>query len=205
MRRLADSVDALRQYTRGRPRTGVRHHDADEVIGTVDTDDAVRFDPLPVLDALAAAGADVVVMGQVAGILHGSTELTGDLDLIWDGAASQRSALADGFAAVGAVLSGDDGRRLICQDRAFELPKVYFDSRYASGDCCTPDLPWDVPIRDYLARAASTTTLTGHVIRYIGLQDLICMRESAGRPKDLRRARELRSLLVARPGNAIEL
>ena len=24
-------------------------------------------------------------MGQVAGIMHGSRELTGDLDLLWDG------------------------------------------------------------------------------------------------------------------------
>jgi hypothetical protein len=33
-------------------------------------------------------------MGQVAGIVHGSRELTGDLDLLWDGDRGQAPALA---------------------------------------------------------------------------------------------------------------
>src|SRR4051794_2219372 len=130
--RLDLAVARLRHHTLDRPRTGVTHHDADDVIGTVASDDAIGFDPLPLLDALAAAGANVVVMGQVAGILHGSRELTGDLDLLWDGEAWQQSALAKGFAAAGAVLYGDDGRQLPCDTRAFRLPKVWFDSPCAA-------------------------------------------------------------------------
>jgi len=44
----------------------------------------------------------VAVMGQVAGIMHGSRELTGDLDLLWDGDHGQAPALAAAFAAAGA-------------------------------------------------------------------------------------------------------
>jgi hypothetical protein len=57
----------------------VRNDDADETVGTIESDDAAGFDPLPVLRALHSHGAPAVVMGQVAGILHGSVELTGDL------------------------------------------------------------------------------------------------------------------------------
>jgi hypothetical protein len=48
LRRLAAAVARLRRYTDGRPRTGVTHTDADDVVGTVDTDDADR-PPLPVV------------------------------------------------------------------------------------------------------------------------------------------------------------
>lgn len=40
--------------------------------------DAIEFDPFPLLRALHRHGAEAVVIGQVAGILHGSQELTGD-------------------------------------------------------------------------------------------------------------------------------
>src|SRR5690242_7959228 len=82
--RLEDAVRRLGEATAGRKRRGVRHEDADDVTGTAATDDAIGFDPLPLLRALHAHGAVVAVIGQVAGIMHGSRELTGDLDLLWD-------------------------------------------------------------------------------------------------------------------------
>src|SRR6266550_8416888 len=69
--------------TRASARTGRSHEDADDVVGTAGTDDAVGFDPLPLLRALHERGARVAAIGQVAGIMHGSMELTGDLDLLW--------------------------------------------------------------------------------------------------------------------------
>ena len=57
------------------------HDDADEVTGTAATDDAIGFNPLP-LPRLHEYGAVVAVIGQVASIMHGSRELTSDLDLL---------------------------------------------------------------------------------------------------------------------------
>jgi hypothetical protein len=93
VRRLREALGRLADETRGRRLTGRTHQDADDVFGTVGTDDAMGFDPLPLLRALDLAGARVVVIGQVAGIMHGSRELTGDLDLLWDGDTSQASLL----------------------------------------------------------------------------------------------------------------
>lgn len=57
-------------------------------------------------------------MGQVTGIMHGSRELTGDLDLLWDGEARQADALSATFAA---CLSAGRCRHVLSSDRTFGL------------------------------------------------------------------------------------
>ena len=191
--RLDDATRRLAGLTRGRPRTGLGHDDADDDTGTVATDDAIGFDPVPLLRALDRAGAHVCAIGQVAGILHGSTELTGDLDLLWAGDPAGRAALAAGFAAVGARFVDEDGTPVGPEGLA--LPKVQFSTPAASGDCCTPALPWgDLPVTDFLTRAEAYRTADGWTLRWLARDDLVAMRRGAGRPKDLRRAAELDSL-----------
>jgi hypothetical protein len=190
VRRLVDAVHRLAERNRGRQPSGRTHDGADDIAGTVESDDALGFDPLPLLRRLHRAGARVVVIGQVAGILHGSRDLTGDLDLLWDGDPAQAPALVTAFA--GAALTDDDGRRLPTAVESFTLPKVLFRSARASGDCCTPALPWgDLPVCDFLARCDVARAGDGTEIRYLNRADLIRMRRAAGRPKDLRRADEL--------------
>jgi hypothetical protein len=193
VRRLREALRRLADQTRGRPRTGLTHHDADDDTGTAGTDDAAGFDPLPLLRALDLAGARVVVIGQVAGIMHGSEELTGDLDLLWGGEIAQASLLAAVFTQASARLTNDDGTPVPCDPEAFRLPKILFRTATASGDCCTPVLPWGSPVTEFLGRCdeASAGDFT---IRYLSRQDLIQMRQAIGRPKDLRRAAELQAL-----------
>jgi hypothetical protein len=75
---------------------------------------------------------------------------------------------------------------------------VLFRSALASGDCCTPALPWgDLPIAAYLARCQLAVAADGLEIRYLDRADLIRMRRAVGRPKDLRRASELELLASA--------
>src|SRR5580658_2624669 len=166
--RLEEAVRRLAEVTAGRARRGLSHEDADDVAGTAATDDAIGFNPLPLLRALHEHGAVVAVMGQVAGIMHGSRDLTGDLDLLWDGDHGQAPALAAGFAAAGASLADADGRPVPCDPAAFGLPKVLFRSALASGDCCTPALPWgDLPVADFLTRCRVAATRDGLVVRYV--------------------------------------
>jgi len=193
--RLQDATRRLAELTRDRARTGRSHDDADDDTGSVGTDDAVGFDPLPLLRTLDRHGARACAIGQIAGILHGSTELTGDLDLLWDGTPGQVPALVVGFAAAGARLTDDDGAELATDARAFALPKVLFATPAASGDCCTPALPWgELPVGTYLDRCEVVTTRDGLTLRYLALDDLVAMRLAVGRSKDLRRAAELRRL-----------
>jgi hypothetical protein len=203
IRRLQEAARLLRAATVGRKRCGLRHDDADDVTGTVATDDAIGFNPLPLLRLLHEHGAVVAVIGQVAGIMHGSRELTGDLDLLWDGDRGQAPALAAAFAAAGARLADPEGRPLPCEPTAFGGAKVLFRSPLASGDCCTPALPWgDLPVARFLARCRVATASDGLLIRYLDCADLIRMRRAVGRPKDLRRASELERLAAAGGGSA---
>ena len=196
--RLQDAVHRLAEATAGRSRTGVTHHDADDEFGTAATDDAIGFNPFPLLRALDEAGVQAVVIGQVAGIMHGSRELTGDLDLLWDGRAVNAQAMADAFTGVGATLTDDDDRPLDSTAEVFGLPKVLFRTEQASGDCCTPALPWgSLEVGRYLDRCHVGTAQDGFKIFYLGREDLITMRRAVGRPKDLRRADELAGMASA--------
>ncbi|MGH3486861.1 MAG: hypothetical protein ACRDP8_02930 [Actinopolymorphaceae bacterium] len=192
---LRDAVERARALTCTRQATGLTHDDADESQGTFATDSALGFDPFALLRALDRAGARTVVIGQVAGILHGSAELTGDLDLLWDGDSSRAGALAAAFDAVGSHLRDDDGVPIAPGPEAFLRPKVQFESPQASGDCCTPALPWGaLPVRDFLGRALTACDPDGFEVHYLRREDLVLMRRAVGRPKDLRRADELERL-----------
>ena len=189
------AVERTRALTLDRPATGLSHDDADDTAGTISTDSARGFDPFPLLRALHAAGARVAVIGQVAGILHGSQELTGDLDLLWDGSPAQVPALVQAFTSVGAELVDDDLRPVPLAVPAFLLPKVQFSSPQASGDLCTPALPWgSLDVGDFLVRALTVSDVDGLVVHYLRRDDLVLMRRAVGRPKDVRRAEELERL-----------
>jgi hypothetical protein len=201
IQRIRSAVTRLAEVTSGRRRTGRTHDDADDTLGTVDSDDAIGFDPLPLLRALDEAGAVAVVIGQVAGIMHGSSELTGDLDLLWDGDPGQASALRAAMRSVGADLTDDDGAPLDLVDGSFALPKVQYRSQYASGDLCTPRLPWGgIPVEVFMGRARLAYASDGLQVRYLDLDDLIAMRRAVGRPKDVRRADELARIASSRVG-----
>lgn len=193
-RRLTDAIGRIRAVTAGRAPTGVDHDHADEVHGTIDSDDAIGFDPMPLLRAFDRHGARVVIMGQVAGILHGSTELTGDVDLLWSGAVGEAAAMAAAFDAVAARLWDDDDRPVATEAGAFALPKVTFRTSSAAGDCCTPSLPWrGLDVAGMIERAEATT-VDGVELHYLTVRDLLSMRSIVTRPKDVRRVEELRRL-----------
>jgi hypothetical protein len=192
--RLLRSLQRIDDLTRGRPRVGREHGDADEADGTIASDDAIGFDPLPLLRALDQHETRVVIISQIAGILHGSSELTGDLDLLWSGDQIEAPAMSAGFSAVKASLFDDRGRPLQSGPEAFALPKVLFRSDTAAGDCCTPALPWgELDVRGFMARAESCV-VDGIRLRYVARPDLIAMRLAVGRAKDHRRATELKFL-----------
>ncbi|MEV0237918.1 hypothetical protein [Nonomuraea sp. NPDC050786] len=197
LERLRAAARRTRELARNRAGTGLGHQDADDDIGTIGTDDALGFDPFPLLEALHRHGVRAVVVGQVAGIMHGSTELTGDLDLLWDGLPAHAPALAAAFASVNAQLIDEKGNSVATRPDSFLRPKVEFTSPGASGDCCTPALPWgNLHVREFLDRAITVVDPGGLEVHYVSREDLIRMRRAIGRPKDLRRADELDSLAI---------
>lgn len=198
VRRLHAAVRQIAEQVGDRQPTGRSHDDADDTTGTIDSDGAIGFDPVPLLRAFDRHGARAVVIGQVAGILHGSRELTGDLDVLWDGAPENAGPFAAAFAEVGAELTDDNGAPLPCTRESLLAPKVLFAAQGASGDCCTPALPWgDLPVADFVERCETVRSEEGWALHFLRVDDLIRMRRAVGRPKDLRRAEELVRLAQA--------
>jgi hypothetical protein len=188
--RLRIAVARIQDETRDRPANGVRHDDADGVTGTIDTDDAINFDPFPMLALMQASQVNYAVIGQVAGILHGSTELTGDLDILWDGD-DVDGRLARALDDAGVVMRAEDGA--ICSEarNALQGRKAYFEGIGCAGDLCTPALPWgDLDIDGFLRRRVRDAD-----VQYLSLEDLIAMRRAANRPRDVRRNAEFDGLI----------
>lgn len=201
LERLRTAARRTRELALNRAATGLSHQGADDDVGTIGTDDALGFDPFPLLEAFHHNGVRVVVIGQVAGIMHGSTELTGDLDLLWDGAPVHAPALAAAFTSVNAQLADGTGKPIATHPDSFLRPKVQFASPGAGGDCCTPALPWGIlRVREFLDRAIIAVDPGGLEVHYVSRKDLIRMRRAIGRPKDLRRADELDSSASDRRG-----
>ncbi|GAB3890741.1 hypothetical protein [Microbispora bryophytorum] len=201
LERLRAAARRTRELALSRAGTGLGHEDADDDVGTIGTDGALGFDPFPLLEALHRNGARAVVIGQVAGIMHGSTELTGDLDLLWDGTSAHAPALAAALISVDAQLADETGTPMATRPEALLRPKVQFTSPGAGGDCCTPALPWGaLRVREILDRAITATAPDGLEVHYVRREDLIRMRRAIGRPKDLRRADELDSPATGRRG-----
>ncbi|MEV0422165.1 hypothetical protein [Streptosporangium canum] len=202
LQRLRAAARRTRELALSRAGTGLGHQDADDDVGTIGTDAALGFDPFPLLEALHHNGVRAVVIGQVAGIMHGSAELTGDLDLLWDGAPAHALALAAAFTSVNAQLFDEKGNPVATRPDFFLRPKVQFTSPGAGGDCCTPALPWgDLRVRGFLDRAITAVDPGGLEVHYVSRKDLIRMRRAIGRPKDLRRADELDSSASDRRGS----
>ncbi|MEU7884966.1 hypothetical protein AB0B54_05660 [Microbispora bryophytorum] len=195
LERLRAAARRTRELALNRAGTGLGHEDADDDVGTIGTDGALGFDPFPLLEALHRHGVRAVVIGQVAGIMHGSAELTGDLDLLWDGEPVHAPALAAAFLSVDARLFDETGTPMATHPDALLRAKVQFTAPGASGDCCTPALPWgDLRLREILDRAVTAHGPGGLEVHYVSREDLIRMRRAMGRPKDLRRAAELDGL-----------
>lgn len=194
---LSRVCDDIRERTHGRSIRGVRHDDADTDAGTFGTDDAIGFDPFPMLAVMQETGADYAVFGQVAGILHGSTDPTGDLDFLWDGSATAVDRIAGAFERAGVVLR-DERFQPVAPSRygqALQGAKVYFEGLGSAGDLCTPRLRWgDLDVTAFLHR--KVWAHRGAVgVPYLRLDDLISMRRAVSTsPKHARRLAELEVL-----------
>jgi hypothetical protein len=194
--RLRAVCEETRTQTQDRPPRGVRHDDADGDIGTFGSDDAIGFDPFPMLAVMQATKANYAVFGQVAGILHGSVEPTGDLDILWDGTADDVETMAAEFERAGVTLRDADFNVVRRSDfrSALAGTKVYFDGLGSAGDLCTLRLPWGaLDVAGFLARKvwAHSGELS---VPYLGLDDLLAMRRAVAGGKHARRVRELERL-----------
>jgi len=152
------------------------------------------FDPLPVLGRFAAAEVDFVVIGGVAGGVHGSSYSTFDLDLAYSREPENLKRIAAVLRSLDAQLRGAPPDIPFLLDAQTLKAGANFTFKTSLGSV---DLLGDLagsPPYDRLRQAATVIDVLGHEIRVASLDHLIAMKEAAGRPKDKLMATEYRAI-----------
>ncbi len=153
-----------------------------------------RFRSRPLLEVLVAHDVDFVVVGGLAGTVHGSAYPTFDLDVAYERSPENVERLATALHELGARLRGAP------EDVPFQLDartlragaNFTFTTRHGSLDILGDAA--GAPRYETLKRASDTTRLDGISVRVASLDHLIAMKEAAGRPKDRLMATEYRVL-----------
>jgi hypothetical protein len=154
------------------------------------------FDPLPLLETLDRARVDYVVIGGVAGALHGSAIGTQDLDVAYARDPDNLRRLAEALAELGARLRGagvpDDLPFILDAKTLDQGLNFTFATRHGALDVL--GAPDGAPPYPQLREQAIAFEIGGRRVRAASLDHLIAMKEAAGRPKDRVAAMEYRQL-----------
>ena len=150
------------------------------------------------LQRLADAQFEFVVIGGYAGVLHGSSYITDDLDICAvlspENVARLRAVLAD----LNPVQSTMRRTLSILDVRPAGMPPV---NLYLETDADILDAHSNViGIGDYaqLRKSAEVISFFGRQCPVISLEDLITAKDAVGREKDLLAAKELRAIAAKR-------
>jgi hypothetical protein len=141
--------------------------------------------------ALADAGVDFVVIGGVAAQVHGSAQLTFDLDVAYARSDENLARAADVLNAMHARLRGAPA------DVAFRLDartlkagaKFTFTTEYGSVDMLAD--PAAAPRYERLRYDSVVRDVDGRTVRFASIDHLIAMKAATGRDKDRRALTEL--------------
>lgn len=146
------------------------------------------------LKALVDAGVEFVLVGGVAANLHGSSQLTKDLDVV------VRLTVANCGRILAALQSHHPrfyqahGRPPVDRtaEQLAEFKNLYWDTDLGRVDLLG-SLP---PVGEYerVAQASIAVTVGGLTCRLVALDDLIAVKQHVARPKDKAVEMELRAI-----------
>jgi hypothetical protein len=135
-----------------------------------------------------------VVVGGIAAVLHGSPRNTFDLDIVFATDTGNLAALGDVLVSLRATLAGieedapfvPDGRTLAKMD----VLTLMTDA----GKLAVLRAPSGAPPYHELRRNAARWDVGGIYVLVAGIDDLLAMKQAAGRPKDLADIAELQAI-----------
>ena len=145
------------------------------------------FDPLGALEGLLSHQVDFVVIGGLAARLHGSPTLTDDLDICHSKERTNLERLASALAAMNAYLRLPDPDERVDAILDWRLlhatDNITLATDFGPIDCLAR--PAGITSFDEMKERAAIVNLGSIQIRVASLDDLMAMKQAAGRRKDL--------------------
>ncbi|MEN9732987.1 MAG: hypothetical protein RLZ45_982 [Verrucomicrobiota bacterium] len=154
---------------------------------------SARFDEL--LPLLVRGGVDFILVGGVAGNLHGAARLTYDVDIVYHRGRANLERLVSVLASTAPYLRGAPQGLPFQLDLPTLRNGLNFTLTTSVGDL---DLLGEVvgggTYRELLPRSIEVEAF-GVTFRCVDLPTLVRLKRAAGRPKDLESIAELEALL----------
>lgn len=147
------------------------------------------------LEFLGRHDIDCVIIGGVAGTLHGSTIPTTDLDICYSRTTENLIRLAAALHAVNARLRNAPPNLPFLLDAETLRKGLNFTFITDVGDLDLLGEVRGIGYYDMAAEGASSFELLGYRFKVIALDKLILAKRTAGRPKDMVAVAELEALL----------
>ena len=151
-----------------------------------------------VLQTLTASQVNFILIGGVAAIVHGSSRLTFDVDVVYQRGRENIRRLVESLQPFSPYLRGaPPGLPFVWDERAVHLG-LNFTLVTSLGDV---DVLGEVAgggTYEQLLPYSSAAQAFGTKFQCVGLERLIQLKRAAGRPKDLEPIAELQALLEER-------
>jgi hypothetical protein len=151
-------------------------------------------DLLGLLRRVSQAGIDFVVVGGFAGVVHGCTYVTQDIDICCLFEPASLLALQEALADLHPIHRMTPGRRPLdlTPETAAQLNNLYLDTDLGRLDC----LSTIEGLGDFaqVKRASELFEVEGMHLHVLTLDALIGAKEAMNRPRDQEALRQLRAL-----------
>ncbi len=152
--------------------------------------DRSPFAPTELIARLVAAGVDFVLIGGLAATLQGAEAPTLDIDISYDQSRGNLERLAAALQAIGVRLRGAEDVPIRVDAVFLRNGSIWtFASPLGDIDCLAN--PTGAPPYDQLKARADDADLGPYHVKIANLDDLIAMKQTTGRGKDILKLAEL--------------
>ena len=160
--------------------------------------DWAEFRAADILGVLVAHGVDFVVVGGLAVVFHGSTRITQDLDVCYSTEPANLEVLGQALIELDAKLFGiDEDVPFVPDEKALQRTEILtLTTKHGKLDLLRS--PGGAPPYPALRQGAELVQAGDFAIRVASPEDLIAMKQSAGRAKDLADIEELEAIVDVR-------
>ena len=149
---------------------------------------------LSLLERLALGGVDFVLVGGYAGIVHGCTYVTQDIDVCCDFSPANLLALQEALGDLHPVRRMTPGRKPLhlTPENAAEFRNLYLDTDLGRLDCLSH--VEGIGGYEQVRQSSDRIEVEGMPFRVLSLDSLIAAKQAMKRPRDREAVRQLQAI-----------